>query len=121
MSTTVLPTSASAVQTPGILTLEDFQQKNGIGPLMTRVRVVRMWHESDFMRTNDVTSLDLLPLDDTGDLLHAIVKNKFIWKFEPLLEEGMLLCLNKKAYYVGIYYLATVEEQPPMNRTTTVA
>ncbi|KAI3923532.1 hypothetical protein MKW92_010836 [Papaver armeniacum] len=63
--TTVLPTSASVVQTPGILTLKDFQQKNGIGPWMTRVRIVRMWRESDFMRTNDVTTLDLLLLDDT--------------------------------------------------------
>ncbi|KAI3856657.1 hypothetical protein MKW92_007078 [Papaver armeniacum] len=98
MATTVLPTSDSAVQTPGILTLKDFQQKNGIGPWMTRVRIVQMWRESDFMRTNDVTTLDLLLLDDTGDLLHAIVQKKFIWKFETLLEEGMLLCLNNLTF-----------------------
>ncbi|RZC49117.1 hypothetical protein C5167_017541 [Papaver somniferum] len=89
MATTMLPTSVSAVQTPGILTVKDIQKKNGIGPWMTRVRIVWMWHESDFMRTNDVTSLDLLLLDDTGDLLHAIVQKKFIWKFEPLLKEGI--------------------------------
>ncbi|KAI3926321.1 hypothetical protein MKW92_043845 [Papaver armeniacum] len=71
MATTVLPTSESAVQTPGILTLTDFQQKNGIGPWITRVRIVRMWRESDFMRTNDVTTLDLLQLDDTVTL-HSI-------------------------------------------------
>ncbi|KAI3959574.1 hypothetical protein MKW92_036829 [Papaver armeniacum] len=86
MATTVLPNLASAVPTPGILTLKDFQQKNGIGPWMTQVRIVRLWHESDFMRTND------------GDLIHAIVQKKFIWKFEPLLEEGMLLCLNNLTF-----------------------
>ncbi|KAI3880162.1 hypothetical protein MKW92_016545, partial [Papaver armeniacum] len=64
MATTVLPILASAIPTPGILTLKDFQQKNGIGPWMTQVRIVRLWHESDFMRTNDVTSLNLLLLDD---------------------------------------------------------
>ncbi|RZC92626.1 hypothetical protein C5167_051212, partial [Papaver somniferum] len=65
MATTVLPTPTSVVPTFGILTLKDFQQKNGIGPWMTRVRIVRLWHESDFMTTNDVTNLDLLLLDDT--------------------------------------------------------
>ncbi|RZC70886.1 hypothetical protein C5167_034031 [Papaver somniferum] len=66
MVTTVLATSASAVPTPGILTLKDFQQKNGMGPWMTRVRIILVWHESDFMRTNDVTSLDLLLLDEVA-------------------------------------------------------
>ncbi|KAI3872912.1 hypothetical protein MKX03_029954 [Papaver bracteatum] len=98
MATTVLHTVASSVRAPGILTLKDFQQKNGIGPWMARVRIFLMWHETDFMKTNDVTSLDLLLLDDTGDLLHAIVQKKFIWKFEPLIEEGMLLCLNNLTF-----------------------
>ncbi|RZC83565.1 hypothetical protein C5167_046350 [Papaver somniferum] len=101
MATTVLPTAASGVQALGILTLKDFQQKDGIGPWMARVRIVRMWHEIDFMKTNDVTGLDLLLLDDTSDLLHAIVQKKFIWKFEPLVEEGMLLCLNNLTFAPG--------------------
>ncbi|KAI3880163.1 hypothetical protein MKW92_016546, partial [Papaver armeniacum] len=33
-----------------------------------------------------------------GDLIHTIVQKKFIWKFEPLLEEGMLLCLNNLTF-----------------------
>ncbi|KAI3897709.1 hypothetical protein MKX03_005541 [Papaver bracteatum] len=90
MATTVLPTASPVIQAPVILTLKDFQQKNEIGPWMARVCIVRMWHEIDFMKTNDVTILDLLLLDDTGDLLHAIIQKKFIWKFEPLIEEGML-------------------------------
>ncbi|KAI3837721.1 hypothetical protein MKW92_052768 [Papaver armeniacum] len=94
----VLQTPAQAVPNPAILTLKDFQLKNGIGPWMTRVRIARMWHEVDFMRTNEVTSLDLLLLDDSGDLLHAIVQKKFIWKFETLLQEGMLLCLNNLTF-----------------------
>ncbi|KAI3887735.1 hypothetical protein MKX03_018582, partial [Papaver bracteatum] len=98
MANTVLPNVASAVQAAGILTLKDFQEKNGIGPWMARVRIVRMWHETDFMKTNDVTTLDLLLLDDTGDLLHAIVQKKYIWKFEPLIEEGMLLCVNNLTF-----------------------
>ncbi|KAI3877604.1 hypothetical protein MKX03_037737 [Papaver bracteatum] len=65
MANTVFPNAASAVQAAGILTLKDFQQKNGIGPWMSRVRIVRMWHETNFMKTNDVTTLDLLLLDDT--------------------------------------------------------
>ncbi|KAI3903041.1 hypothetical protein MKW92_024823 [Papaver armeniacum] len=78
MATTVLPTSVSAVQTPGILTLKDFQQKNGIGPWMTRVRIVRMWRESDFMRTNDVTTLDLLLLDDTVSSKVNMIPDHFL-------------------------------------------
>ncbi|KAI3860198.1 hypothetical protein MKX03_022504, partial [Papaver bracteatum] len=81
MATTVLPTTATGVQCTGILTLKDFQQKNGIGPWMARVRIVRMWHETDFMKTNDVTSLDFLLLDDTvssklnmiSSLLHLFI------------------------------------------------
>ncbi|KAI3990752.1 hypothetical protein MKX01_023052 [Papaver californicum] len=65
---------------------------------MTRVRVARMWHELDFMKTNDVTSRDLLLIDDGGDELHAIIRKKFIWKFEPLLQEGMLLGLNNLTF-----------------------
>ncbi|KAI3855256.1 hypothetical protein MKX03_026114, partial [Papaver bracteatum] len=65
MATTVLPTATSGAQATGIITLKDFQQKNGIGPWMARVLIVRMWHEIDFMKTNDVTSLDFLLLDDT--------------------------------------------------------
>ncbi|KAI3995605.1 hypothetical protein MKX01_023350, partial [Papaver californicum] len=37
---------------------------HGIGPWMTRVRITHMWQELDFMRTNGVTSLNLLPIDD---------------------------------------------------------
>ncbi|KAI3973430.1 hypothetical protein MKW92_037571, partial [Papaver armeniacum] len=61
----VLQTPAQAVPNPAILTLKDFQLKNGIGPWMTRVRIARMWYEVDFMRTNEVTSLDLLLLDNS--------------------------------------------------------
>ncbi|KAI3888748.1 hypothetical protein MKX03_013916, partial [Papaver bracteatum] len=61
----ILQTSAQAVPNPAILTLKDFKLKNGIGPWMTRVRIARMWHEVDFMRTNEVTSLDLFLLDDS--------------------------------------------------------
>ncbi|KAI3880995.1 hypothetical protein MKW92_017337, partial [Papaver armeniacum] len=65
MATTMHHSAGSDVQAPGILTLKDFQQKNGIGPWMARVRIVRIWHETDFMKTNDVTSFNLLLLDDT--------------------------------------------------------
>ncbi|XP_026401127.1 uncharacterized protein LOC113296972 [Papaver somniferum] len=50
------------------------------------------------MRTNDVSSLDLLLLDDADDLMHAIVQKKYIWKFEPLLEKGMLLGLTNLTF-----------------------
>ncbi|KAI3912100.1 hypothetical protein MKW92_005391, partial [Papaver armeniacum] len=65
MATTVPHSAAFDFQAPGILTLKDFQKKNRIGPWIARVRIVRMWHETDFMKTNDVTSFDLLLLDDT--------------------------------------------------------
>ncbi|KAI3872269.1 hypothetical protein MKW92_033734 [Papaver armeniacum] len=32
------------------------------------------------------------------DLMHAIVRKKYIWKFEPLLEEGMLLGLTNLTF-----------------------
>ncbi|KAI3882032.1 hypothetical protein MKX03_006242 [Papaver bracteatum] len=66
MATTVPHFAAFDVQALGILTLKDFQQKNGIGLWMSRVRIVRMWHETDFMKTNDVTIFDFLLLDDTN-------------------------------------------------------
>ncbi|KAI3985003.1 hypothetical protein MKX01_004771 [Papaver californicum] len=69
MASSVVHTSGGDVQIPTILTLKDFQLKHGIGPWMTRVRITCMWQELDFMRTNDVTSLDLLLIDDDGMLL----------------------------------------------------
>ncbi|KAI3843339.1 hypothetical protein MKX03_030440 [Papaver bracteatum] len=63
----VLQTHAQAVPNPAILTLKDFQLKNDIGPWMTRVRIAQMWHEVDFMRTNEVRSLNFLLLDDSND------------------------------------------------------
>ena len=78
MAATVPSSAASGIQAPGILTLKVFQQKNGIGPWMSRVRIVRMWHESDFMITSDVTSLDLLLLDDTvSSKLNMICSRRF--------------------------------------------
>ncbi|KAI3878738.1 hypothetical protein MKX03_005714 [Papaver bracteatum] len=32
------------------------------------------------------------------DLIHAIVQKKYVWKFEPLLEEGMLLGLTNLTF-----------------------
>lgn len=90
----VLQTTTLAEQDPAFLTLKDFHLRNGVGSWVTRVSITRMWDEVDFMRTNEVTSLDFLLLDDSGDLLHAIVQKKFIWKFEALLQKGMLLGLN---------------------------
>ncbi|XP_026450630.1 replication protein A 70 kDa DNA-binding subunit D-like [Papaver somniferum] len=98
MAYTMLHISGQAAQSPAILSLKEFQLKNGIGPWMTRVRIVRMWHELDFMRTDDVTSLDLLLLDDDDDMIHAIVQKNYIWKFEPLLEEGILLGLTNLTF-----------------------
>ncbi|KAI3986563.1 hypothetical protein MKX01_014101, partial [Papaver californicum] len=64
MASSVIHSSAEGAQIPGILSVKDFQLKNGIAPWMTRVRIARMWHDLDFMRTNDVTSLDLILIDD---------------------------------------------------------
>ncbi|KAI3919520.1 hypothetical protein MKX01_018343 [Papaver californicum] len=61
-------------------------------------RIAHMWQELDFMRTNEVTSLDLLLIDDDVDVLHVIVRKKFIWKFGPLLQEGMLLGLDNLTF-----------------------
>ncbi|RZC83553.1 hypothetical protein C5167_046338 [Papaver somniferum] len=67
----VLQTPTPVVQNLAILILKDFQIKNGVGPWMTRVRFPRMCHEVDFMRTNAVTSLDLLLLGDSKYLWRA--------------------------------------------------
>ncbi|KAI3985725.1 hypothetical protein MKX01_030639 [Papaver californicum] len=98
MASAVVHSSAEGVHVPGILSLKGIQLKHGIGPWMTRVRIARMWHELDFMKTNEVTSLDLLQIDDDGDDCHAIGKKKFIWKFDPLLQEGMLVDLNNLTF-----------------------
>ncbi|KAI3963775.1 hypothetical protein MKW98_029885 [Papaver atlanticum] len=65
---------------------------------MTRVRITRMWHEVDFMRTNEVTNLDLLLRDDSSKVIYAIIQKKIIWEFEALLQEGMLLGPNNLSF-----------------------
>ncbi|KAI3919226.1 hypothetical protein MKW92_012794 [Papaver armeniacum] len=59
---------------------------------MTRVMISRTWNEVDFLGTNEVQSLDLLMIDLN---LHGVVPKKFIWKFEPLLHEGVAYSLSK--------------------------
>ncbi|KAI3947369.1 hypothetical protein MKW92_015458, partial [Papaver armeniacum] len=118
MASTVVHSSDQGVQAPGILTLKQFQLKNGIGPWMARVRIIRMWHELDFMRTNDVTSLDLLLLDDADVLMHAIIQKKYIWKFEPLLEEGLLLGLTNLTFNDYRAYFNWNTDVTPLESTT---
>ncbi|KAI3992146.1 hypothetical protein MKX01_015037 [Papaver californicum] len=62
---------------------------------MTRVGISRKWNEIDFMKTNEVTSLDVFILDDNGDELHGVVPKKLIWKFDPLLRVGGIYSLHK--------------------------
>ncbi|RZC89064.1 hypothetical protein C5167_030757 [Papaver somniferum] len=64
----VLQTTTLAEQDPAFLTLKDFHLRNGVGSWVTRVSITRMWDEVDFMRTNEVTSLDFLLLDDSARL-----------------------------------------------------
>ncbi|RZC77049.1 hypothetical protein C5167_001215 [Papaver somniferum] len=79
----VLQTTTPAVQDPAFLTLKDFQLRNGVGPWVTRVRITRMWHEVEFMRTNEVTSLDLLLLDDSNDYRAYFNWNTNVPPLEP--------------------------------------
>ncbi|XP_026421870.1 uncharacterized protein LOC113317969 [Papaver somniferum] len=64
-------------------------------PSELKFRVARKWEEIDFMATNEVTTLDLLMIDENGDTMHDIVPKKLIWKFRPLLHEGGLYTLAK--------------------------
>ncbi|KAI3988448.1 hypothetical protein MKX01_026262 [Papaver californicum] len=63
--------------------------------LYTRAMISRTWYEVDFMGTNEVTSLDLLTLDEHRYQLHGVIPKKLIWKFEPLLREGVTYSLPK--------------------------
>ncbi|XP_026442598.1 replication protein A 70 kDa DNA-binding subunit A-like [Papaver somniferum] len=62
---------------------------------MTRVMISRTWNEVDFLGTNEVQTFDLLMIDENGDQLHGVVPKKIIWKFEPLLHEGVVYSLSK--------------------------
>ncbi|RZC56373.1 hypothetical protein C5167_015228 [Papaver somniferum] len=52
------------------------------------VRVTKKWEELDFMSTNDVTSVDMVIVDEQGDELHAIIPKNLTWKFDKQIREG---------------------------------
>ncbi|RZC92113.1 hypothetical protein C5167_028005 [Papaver somniferum] len=65
-------------------------------PSELKFHVARKWEEIDFMVTNEVTTLDLLMIDENvRDTIHGIVPKKLIWKFGLLLHEGGLYTLAK--------------------------
>ncbi|KAI3925816.1 hypothetical protein MKX01_003375 [Papaver californicum] len=59
------------------------------------VRVTRKWEELNFMSTNNVTSVDIVIVDEEGAELHAVIPNNLIWKFDKLIREGCLYCIEK--------------------------
>ncbi|RZC89240.1 hypothetical protein C5167_030935 [Papaver somniferum] len=59
------------------------------------VRVTRKWEELDFMSTNDVTSIDMVIVDEQGEELHAVIPKNLIWKFDKLIREGGLYSMQK--------------------------
>ncbi|XP_026434422.1 replication protein A 70 kDa DNA-binding subunit C-like isoform X1 [Papaver somniferum] len=59
------------------------------------VRVTRKWEELDFMSTNDVTSIDMVIVDEQGEELHAVIPKNLIWKFDKLIREGCLYSMQK--------------------------
>ncbi|KAI3902984.1 hypothetical protein MKW92_009103 [Papaver armeniacum] len=59
------------------------------------VRVTRKWEELNFMSTNDVTSVDMVIVDEEGDELHAIIPKNLIWKFDKQIREGGLYTIEK--------------------------
>ncbi|KAI3990007.1 hypothetical protein MKX01_003710 [Papaver californicum] len=52
------------------------------------VRVTRKWKELDFTSTNDVTSVDMVMVDEQGDELHAMIPKNLIWKFDKQIRKG---------------------------------
>ncbi|KAI3985221.1 hypothetical protein MKX01_036949 [Papaver californicum] len=59
------------------------------------VRATRKWKELDFMSTNNVTSVDMVIVDEQGDGLHAIIPKNLIWKFDKQIRKGGLYSINK--------------------------
>ncbi|RZC71905.1 hypothetical protein C5167_035034 [Papaver somniferum] len=53
------------------------------------IRVTRKWEELDFMSTNDVTSIDMVIVDEQGEELYAVIPKNLIWKFDKLILEGV--------------------------------
>ncbi|KAI3974262.1 hypothetical protein MKX01_030931 [Papaver californicum] len=54
------------------------------------VRVSRKWEELEFLSTNDVTSVDMVIVDEEGAELYAVIPRHHIWKFDNLVREGCL-------------------------------
>ncbi|KAI3836093.1 hypothetical protein MKW92_051936 [Papaver armeniacum] len=46
------------------------------------------------MSTNDVTSIDMVIVDEQGEELHAVIPKNLIWKFDKLIQEGGLYSIN---------------------------
>ncbi|KAI3854876.1 hypothetical protein MKW92_004097 [Papaver armeniacum] len=51
--------------------------------------------ELDFMSTNDVTSVDMVIIDEQGEELHVFIPKNLIWKFEKQIWEGCLYSMQK--------------------------
>ncbi|KAI3901444.1 hypothetical protein MKW92_019823 [Papaver armeniacum] len=59
------------------------------------VRVTRKWEELDFISSNDVTSVDMVIVDEQGDELHAIIPKNLTWKFDKQIREVGLYTVEK--------------------------
>ncbi|KAI3905091.1 hypothetical protein MKX01_017337 [Papaver californicum] len=55
------------------------------------VRMSRKWEELDFLSTNDITSVDMVFVDES---LHAVIPKHLIWKFDELVREGCLYSIQ---------------------------
>ncbi|KAI3985748.1 hypothetical protein MKX01_030662, partial [Papaver californicum] len=91
----------SIVTPPNMHQLADYKTFNQLTNMVeseflkTSPMISRSWNEVDFMRTNEVTRLDLLMLDENGDQLHGVIPKKIIWKFEPPLLDDVIYSLSK--------------------------
>ncbi|KAM3235288.1 hypothetical protein P3L10_015324 [Capsicum annuum] len=73
--------------------------------LMIRVRICRMWDTINFKKNGELISLDMIFVDEKGNLAHAIVRKNHISKFKHKLIEGSLFIIKnfKMVESSGVY------------------
>ncbi|CAI9782726.1 unnamed protein product [Fraxinus pennsylvanica] len=59
-----------------------------------RDRVVRLWKNLTFGKSDDICSLEMVLIDRDGTRIHASVKRNLIKTFKPIIREGVLYVMR---------------------------
>ncbi|CAJ2638802.1 unnamed protein product [Trifolium pratense] len=59
-----------------------------------KVRVLRMWAISSFMKPNELNSMEMVLIDEKGGKIHALIRKELVYLFQNKLKEGEVYKLS---------------------------